>query len=457
MIAAAKRVLMVLGVLWTAAAAAAGGPPDNPRTFALDNGLRVVLTPLPRAADVTVNLSFAHGWERDPGGRSGLAHFVEHLVCTAATPSTPARDPDRTMKGWNGQTLRRWTYYSLTVAPDEVEGAVRDAAERMDALDIRPSDIERERGRIARELANMHGGQLALGAVNHARALADRLPEGAQRGGDIGQIRAITLEEARAFHEAYNRPNHAVLSVAGKFDGAAVETLVRERFGAIAPGGAALPPVRPAGERALGPGHQALAKAGGGFPDGPPHAAVAFAMPAPDSPDFAAGLVLSAAAQQAAVKTGKMSMTRQTFPPFLEHAPLLDDHVLCLVEPADDAEKPTADPLLKWATEHLTGLDEAEFTAAKFAAPGMYGLIFGLTPQDPRAFPQVNTFFIAITRARQAHFPVDGPKLMTRLAGLTREEVNAVAARLFAAERAGMAVVMRGGAEKGGEREAPGR
>jgi len=57
--------------------------------FRLENGLRVMLRPVIGAEDVVVVVLFDVGGLDDPPEKSGLAHLVEHLYVTAATPTTP--------------------------------------------------------------------------------------------------------------------------------------------------------------------------------------------------------------------------------------------------------------------------------------------------------------------------------------------------------------------------------
>jgi len=66
--------------------------PDPPKfeEFTLDNGLNVILRPV-QAKDVAVVVLYSTGADHDPKGRSGLAHFVEHLQCTAAAGEFPTQ------------------------------------------------------------------------------------------------------------------------------------------------------------------------------------------------------------------------------------------------------------------------------------------------------------------------------------------------------------------------------
>ena len=77
---------------------------ETPEPFKLDNGLTVILRPVPTANKVAFVTLYNIGEMHDPIGKSGMAHLMEHLYCTAAAGDTPARDVMQFIKrypaGW---------------------------------------------------------------------------------------------------------------------------------------------------------------------------------------------------------------------------------------------------------------------------------------------------------------------------------------------------------------------
>jgi len=72
-------------------------------TYQLDNGLTVLLRPVPGAEQVAVVTLFDLGGEHDPGGKSGMAHLMEHLYCTAgASGDARARFHGNPETLWDG-------------------------------------------------------------------------------------------------------------------------------------------------------------------------------------------------------------------------------------------------------------------------------------------------------------------------------------------------------------------
>ena len=65
---------------------------ETPGPYKLDNGLTVILRPVPTANSVAFVLLYNIGEDHDPIGKSGTAHLLEHLYVTSAAGDTPARD-----------------------------------------------------------------------------------------------------------------------------------------------------------------------------------------------------------------------------------------------------------------------------------------------------------------------------------------------------------------------------
>jgi len=106
-------------------------------TFVLDNGMQVVVAPNHRVPAVTQMVWYKVGAADDPLGKSGLAHFLEHLMFkgTKATPpgaftALIGRDGGRN----NAFTSEDYTAYHETVARDRLELVMRLEADRMTGL-----------------------------------------------------------------------------------------------------------------------------------------------------------------------------------------------------------------------------------------------------------------------------------------------------------------------------------
>src|SRR5262245_29735392 len=87
-----SRALLVGALLFfgsgDARAQAAAGKVER---FTLENGLRVILRPATGAKSIALVVVYDIGGDHDPQERSGLAHLVEHVYCTAAAGAAKAR------------------------------------------------------------------------------------------------------------------------------------------------------------------------------------------------------------------------------------------------------------------------------------------------------------------------------------------------------------------------------
>ena len=87
---------VALSVLILALAVTAAGPQQaeaalfNPETFTLDNGMQVVVVTDRRAAVVSHHVWYKVGSADSPPGKSGLPHFLEHLMFKALRTLRPA-------------------------------------------------------------------------------------------------------------------------------------------------------------------------------------------------------------------------------------------------------------------------------------------------------------------------------------------------------------------------------
>src|SRR5258708_6004558 len=77
---AAALILLLASALPATRASAQTVTSERPATFALQNGLQVVVIPDHRTPVVTQMIWYKVGSADETAGKSGLAHFLEHLM-----------------------------------------------------------------------------------------------------------------------------------------------------------------------------------------------------------------------------------------------------------------------------------------------------------------------------------------------------------------------------------------
>jgi zinc protease len=109
----------------------------NPETFTLDNGMQVVVVTNRRAPVVSHHVWYKIGSADSPYGKSGLAHFLEHLMFKGTKSLAPgefSRIVARNGGNENAFTGPDYTGYFQTIARDRLELVMQMEADRMTNL-----------------------------------------------------------------------------------------------------------------------------------------------------------------------------------------------------------------------------------------------------------------------------------------------------------------------------------
>jgi len=204
----------------------------------LDNGLRVIAIPDDTTGTVTTSLWYEIGSKLDPEGRSGFAHLFEHIL-SRKTENMPynmiyglTADIGGTRNASNGTD--RTNYYEQVPAA-YLEQMLWTHRERMafpvvdDEVFNRERDVVKEELR-QRVLAPPYGRFSRFVIPENAY---DVLPHRRPGIGSIEDLDSATLDDARAFYEAYYGPDTATLIVAGNFQMDRLRSLVDEYFADI--------------------------------------------------------------------------------------------------------------------------------------------------------------------------------------------------------------------------------
>jgi zinc protease len=213
-------------------------PPIPFKERTLPNGMRV-LTSLDRTTpNVTVQVWYGVGSKDDPRGRSGFAHLFEHMMFKATRNLAPESFDRMTedVGGFNNaSTWDDFTNYFEVVPANHLQRLLWAEAERMGSLVVDADNFKSERDVVKEELR-----QRVL-AQPYGRLFTLYLPEATYKVhpyrrpgiGSIAQLDAATLDDVRAFHQAYYRPDNATLIVVGAFDPAQLDAWIDRYFGAL--------------------------------------------------------------------------------------------------------------------------------------------------------------------------------------------------------------------------------
>ncbi len=238
---AAALVAFVLFPLSAALAQDASSDParDGPRvdSFTLDNGMQVVVIPDHRAPVVTHMVWYKVGAADEAWGKSGIAHFLEHLMFKGTT-NTPEREFSTRVAEIGGQenafTTADYTAYYQKVSPEALPMVMGYEADRMENLTLTDANVLPERDVILEErrqrVGNNPGAVLAeaMGAT-----LYENHPYRIPIIGWEHEMASLTRQDALDFYGKYYTPNNAILVVAGDVEPQAVLEMARATYGKV--------------------------------------------------------------------------------------------------------------------------------------------------------------------------------------------------------------------------------
>ena len=243
------RLLAVAALLltWTAATAPAAAAKGVyfPETFTLANGMQVVVVTNRRVPVVSHMVWYKVGaYDHEPG-KSGIAHFLEHLMFKG-TPTVPPGEFSKIVAR-NGGRDNAFTSYDFTVffqnvARDRLELVMTMEADRMVNLRLTDALVYPERDVVLEERRQRTDNQPRDRLAEQVEAaLFVNHPYGTPIIGWEHEIRTLSREDAEAFYGSWYAPNNAILVVAGDIDAAELRPLAEKTYGQV--------PARPVPER----------------------------------------------------------------------------------------------------------------------------------------------------------------------------------------------------------------
>ena len=204
----------------------------------LANGLRVYAIRDTGTPNVSVQMWYDVGSKDDPAGRSGFAHMFEHLMFKA-TRNLVSEQMDRLTEdvgGYNNaSTNDDYTNYFEVVPANHLQRLLFAEADRMASLVVEPVSFASERDVVKEELrqrtlAQPYGKLFSI----YYPELAYTVHPYARPGiGSLENLESAGIDDVRAFHATYYRPDNAVLVVSGNFDPAQLNAWVDQYFARI--------------------------------------------------------------------------------------------------------------------------------------------------------------------------------------------------------------------------------
>jgi predicted Zn-dependent peptidase len=206
--------------------------------FFLDNGLEVIVHEDSSSKIAVFNLLYKVGSRFEQPGKTGLAHFFEHLMfgSSAHVPEFD-RELERVGGSCNAFTSPDITNYYMTLPSSNLETAFWLESDRMAQLSLTEKTIETQRKVVLEEYKQRYLSPPYGDVWHHLRKLAYtthpyRWPT---IGENLSDIEGYTREMIWEFYQEHYHPSNAILVVAGDVTQKEVARLAQKWFGPIPP------------------------------------------------------------------------------------------------------------------------------------------------------------------------------------------------------------------------------
>lgn len=208
--------------------------------FTLDNGLHVILHKDTSTPIVAVTVMYHVGAKNEKPGRSGFAHFFEHLLFEGS--ENIGRGEFMSMVkaaggALNANTTQDRTFYYEILPSNQLELGLYMESERMLHAKIDSVGIETQREVVKEEKRQRIDNvpYMSFQEEIFKRAFKEH-PYRWTTIGSIEDLEAAEFEEFMEFYKEYYVPNNATLAIAGDIDIEETKELVKKYFSEI-PGG----------------------------------------------------------------------------------------------------------------------------------------------------------------------------------------------------------------------------
>jgi len=206
-------------------------------SFTLKNGMEVIAIPNHRSPVVSHMVWYKFGAGDDTRGKSGIAHFLEHLMFKG-TPSVPDGQFSKTVKKLGGNenafTSNDYTAYYQNISKKHLETVMKMEADRMKNLTLKKDEVDSERQVIIEERKQRTDNnpqakfqeQLNFSLFMNAAYATPVI-------GWLHEIKKLNREDAIDRYKKWYAPNNAILIVAGDITAEELKPLAEKYYGKI--------------------------------------------------------------------------------------------------------------------------------------------------------------------------------------------------------------------------------
>ena len=199
----------------------------------LNNGLRIILNPMPNMESTAIGIWIAAGSRQEDKRTSGISHFLEHMVFKG-TPSRSNRKIKEEIEGRGGSlnafTSEEITCYLAKVSSRHAILALEVLSDMVMDASLKENDIERERAvimeeiKMYRDLPNHHVHDIL------SKLMWPKNPLGFSVAGDADSVSSITREGLLSHKKANYTPGNIAIVLCGNLKQSSVVEKAKKIF-----------------------------------------------------------------------------------------------------------------------------------------------------------------------------------------------------------------------------------
>lgn len=213
--------------------------------YTLPNGLHVILHQDNSTPNVAVSVLYHVGSKNEQKGRTGFAHFFEHLMFEGSENIGRGEYMNMIQSAGgslNANTSFDRTYYFELLPSNQVALGLWMEAERMKGAKVDEVGVETQR-KVVQEEKRMRVDNQPYGTLlENTFGLAYTVhPYKITPIGTFEDLNSAKIEEFRDFYKTFYVPNNATLSIAGDISIDETKKMIEQYFGSIPKGTKEIP------------------------------------------------------------------------------------------------------------------------------------------------------------------------------------------------------------------------
>jgi zinc protease len=209
----------------------------NAKSFSLNNGLRLIVVENDRAPVIAQMIWYNFGSSVEKKGKSGLAHFMEHLMFKG-TNKFPENHFSKVVSRIGGNenafTSYDYTAYYQVFPSEHIEEIMELEADRMKNLTLTRKNVETEKEVILEErFQRIESDPMSQLDESMRSILYPNNYYGRPIIGWRHEIENLTFDDVANFYKDFYSPNNAIIVLSGDIKFKKAKELVKKFYGEI--------------------------------------------------------------------------------------------------------------------------------------------------------------------------------------------------------------------------------